>query len=183
MLNILLKYSSQYSNSLRFSCGKFSLHFFKFHISVTFHHTAVVVICWKKKCRHFFLCDFTIVTRDENTNYKALLTVSRPSNQIQLSISGLLIVMGKPMRKLILAYWNMVGHRLFAREPIGKPFYLHAAILEIPKYCIIIKPPACWGADVSIEIYELLLLFSMATLMNILTMDIWTKWTCSNIFL
>ena len=26
-----------------------------------------------------------------------------------------------------------------------------------------IKPPACWGADISIEIYELLLLFSIIT--------------------
>ena len=32
----------------------------------------------------------------------------------------------------MLAYRNMTGHRLFAREPIGKPFYLHAAIFEIP---------------------------------------------------
>ena len=57
----------------------------------------------------------------------------------------------------------MIGHRLFASEPIGNLFYLHAVIFEIPKQYFIIKPPACWGADVSIEINELLLLFSIIT--------------------
>ena len=57
----------------------------------------------------------------------------------------------------------MIGHRLFASEPIGNLFYLHAVIFEIPKQYFIIKPPACWDADVSIEIYELLLLFSIIT--------------------
>ena len=57
----------------------------------------------------------------------------------------------------------MIGHRLFASKPIGSLFYLHAVIFEIPKQYFIIKPPACWGADVSIEIYELLLLFSIIT--------------------
>ena len=36
----------------------------------------------------------------------------------------------------------MIGHRVFAREPIGNLFYQHAAIFEIPRYCFIIKPPA-----------------------------------------
>ena len=40
-------------------------------------------------------------------------------------------------------------------------FYLRKAILEIPEQYFILKPPACLGADVSIEIYELLLLFSI----------------------
>ena len=63
----------------------------------------------------------------------------------------------------ILAQWNMVGHELLASEPIGNLFYLHALIFEIPKQHFIIKPPAWWGADVSIEMYELLLLFSIIT--------------------
>ena len=55
----------------------------------------------------------------------------------------------------------MIGHQLFASELIGNLFYLPAVIFEIPKEYFIIKPPACWGADVSIEMYELLLLFSI----------------------
>ena len=57
----------------------------------------------------------------------------------------------------------MIGHQLFAIEPIGNLSYLHAVIFEIPKQYFIIKPPACSGVDVSIEIYELLLLFSIIT--------------------
>ena len=60
----------------------------------------------------------------------------------------------------ILTQWNMIRRRLFASEPIGNFFYLHVVIFEIPKYYFIVKPPACWDADVSIEIYELLLLFT-----------------------
>ena len=41
-----------------------------------------------------FLCDFTIVRGDGNANYIVLFIVSRLSTKIQLSISGLLIVMG-----------------------------------------------------------------------------------------
>ena len=37
----------------------------------------------------------------------------------------------------------MIGHGLFASEPIGNLFYLHAVIFEIPKYYFVIKPPAC----------------------------------------
>ena len=40
-------------------------------------------------------------------------------------------------------------------------FYLHEAIFEIPMNRFIIKPPASWGMDVSIDIYQLLLLFSI----------------------
>ena len=54
----------------------------------------------------------------------------------------------------------MIGHRLFVLWNLS---YLHAVIFEIPKQYFIIKPPACWGADVSIEIYELLLVFSIIT--------------------
>ena len=47
----------------------------------------------------------------------------------------------------------MIRHRLFAIEPIGNLSYLHAVILEISKqYFIII-----------IDIYELLILFSIIT--------------------
>ena len=58
----------------------------------------------------------------------------------------------------------MIGHRLFASEPIGNFFYLHAVIFEIPKQYFIIEPPAYCGTDVLIEIYELLLQFSIITL-------------------
>ena len=51
---------------------------------------------------------------------------------MQLSISGLLIVMGKPIRNAYLGIVNMIGHRLFASEPIGNLFSLHAVIFEIP---------------------------------------------------
>ena len=44
---------------------------------------------------------------DGNTSYIALLIVSRLSTQIHLSISGLLIVMGKLVRK---AYLGIVKH-------------------------------------------------------------------------
>ena len=47
MFNILLKYSSHYSKSIIFSCWTLSIHFFKIHISATFHHTVMVVIFWK----------------------------------------------------------------------------------------------------------------------------------------
>ena len=57
----------------------------------------------------------------------------------------------------------MIGHGLFASEPKGNLFHLHAIIFEIPKKCFVIEPPARWGTDVSIEIYEFLLLFSIIT--------------------
>ena len=37
----------------------------------------------------------------------------------------------------------MIGHPLFASEPIGNLSYLHAVIFEIPKHYFMIKPPAC----------------------------------------
>ena len=49
---------------------------------------------------------------------------------------------------------------LFDCEPIRNIFYLPAAIFEIPRPWFIIKPPACIGPDVSIETYQLLLLFT-----------------------
>ena len=55
----------------------------------------------------------------------------------------------------------MIGHGLFASEPIGNLFYLLEVIFEIPKWFFIIKPPVFCGVDVSTEIYELLLLFSI----------------------
>ena len=60
-----------------------------------------------------------------------------------------------------MAQWNVIGHGLFASEPIGNLFYLLEVIFEISKWFFIIKPPVFWGVDVSIEIYELLLLFSI----------------------
>ena len=50
----------------------------------------------------FFSCDFTIITGDGNTNYIVLFIVSRFSTQIQLSISGFLTVMVKPIRNAYL---------------------------------------------------------------------------------
>ena len=47
-------------------------------------------------------------------------------NLNSVDISGLLIVMGKPIR-------NIIGHRLFTIEPIGNLFYLLAEIFEIQK--------------------------------------------------
>ena len=39
---------------------------------------------------------------------------------------------GKGNKKCI-AQRNIIGHRLFASEPMGNFFYLHAATFEIPK--------------------------------------------------
>ena len=36
----------------------------------------------------------------------------------------------------------MIGHKLFASEPIGNLLYQHAVIFEISKWHFIIKPPA-----------------------------------------
>ena len=94
-LNILY---SIYSKSIIFSCWPLSINFFKIHNLTTFLHTGDILTF-----------DFVkvIVTGDGNTNYIALFIVSRLSNQIHLSISGLLIVMGKPVRK---AYLSIVKH-------------------------------------------------------------------------
>ena len=90
-LNILY---SIYSKSIIFSCWPLSINFFKIHNLTTFLHTGDILTF-----------DFVkvIVTGDGNTNYIALFIVSRLSNQIHLSISGLLIVMGKPVRKTYLS--------------------------------------------------------------------------------
>ena len=45
----------------------------------------------------------------------------------------------------------MIGHRFFHSESVGNNFYLHMAIFEIPRQRFVIKPPACWGTDVSVE--------------------------------
>ena len=58
----------------------------------------------------------------------------------------------------------MIERPLFDKEPIGNIFYPHTVIFEIPILRFLIKPPACWGADVSTEIYKLLLLFSIISL-------------------
>ena len=60
-----------------------------------------------------------------------------------------------------MANWHMIGHRLFVRKSIGNVFYLRAGIFGIRMQCFIIKPPACWGAHISIDIYQLWLLFSI----------------------
>ena len=54
----------------------------------------------------------------------------------------------------------MTGPPLFDSKPIQNVFYLHAATFEIAKERFIIKLPNCCGTDFSVEIYQLLLLFS-----------------------
>ena len=41
--------------------------------------------------------------------------------------------MVKPIRNAYLGIVNMIGHGLFASEPLGNLFYLHVVIFEIPK--------------------------------------------------
>ena len=41
--------------------------------------------------------------------------------------------MGKPIRNAYLATENMIQYGLFAREPTGNLFYLHAVIFKITK--------------------------------------------------
>ena len=55
----------------------------------------------------------------------------------------------------------LIGHPFCGSQQIGNIFCLHAAISEIPKWRFRIKSPACWGTDVSIDMYHLLLLFSI----------------------
>ena len=161
MFDVLLRYSSQYSKSIIFpvehSVSIFSKSAFRQHFTLPCGSDN-----FEKRISTFLFMWF--YHWHGNTNDIVLFIVSRLSTQIQLSISGLLIVMGKPIRN---AYLGIVKHdrnRLFSKEPIGNIFFLHMATFEIPKYCFIIKPPACWGADVSIGIYELLLLFNIISL-------------------
>ena len=57
----------------------------------------------------------------------------------------------------------MIGHCLFTSEGIRKVFCLYVAIFEIPMWCFIKKLPACWGTDVSIDIFQFLLLCSITS--------------------
>ena len=61
----------------------------------------------------------------------------------------------------VFAQWHLNGHRLFVSKPKGIVFYRHTAIFKIQIYLFITKPLVCWGADVSIDICQLLLLFSI----------------------
>ena len=163
MFNILRKYSSQYSKSIIFSCWPLSIHFFKIHSSVTFHHTIMVVIFWKNNFDIYFPgSDFAIVTGDGNTNYIALLIVSRFSTQIQLNISVLLIAVGKPVRNTYLGIVKHDWTSVVCWRANRKPFLSARGNIWNSKVAFYNNiPPACWGADVSIEMYELLLLFSI----------------------
>ena len=87
----------------------------------------------------FFPGDFAIVMADVFTYYRVFLSFPGPQGTVKHGWTP------------IVCYWAN-----------GKPF-LSVVIFKIPKQYFIIKPPACWGADVSIEIYELLLLFSIIT--------------------
>ena len=55
----------------------------------------------------------------------------------------------------------MIRHPLFANGLKGNFFYLLASIFEILRQRFIVKPPACRGGEISIDIYELLLLNSL----------------------
>ena len=102
-----------------------------------------------------------------NTKLIVCLLIPDPQSKSILSILGLLIVMGKPIKTYGLAQWNVIRNQLSDSEPIGNIFYLQVAIFEIPEERFIIKPPACSGADVSIEIYQLLLLFSIILMVEL----------------
>lgn len=58
----------------------------------------------------------------------------------------------------------MIRHQLFDSVLIGKIFYVQAIIFEIPKQNFIIKPSASWDTNFTLEVYELLLLFSIISL-------------------
>ena len=80
-----------------------------------------------------------------------------------MSISGLLIVMGKPIRS---AYLGTVKHDwtpIVCYWANRKPFLSARGNIWNSKEVFYNKTTSCWGADVSIEIYELLLLFSIIT--------------------
>ena len=50
----------------------------------------------------------------------------------------------------------MIGHRLFAREPIGDLFYLHAATFEIP---VVVLAEARMFQERSMSCYSCLVLY------------------------
>ena len=85
------------------------------------------------------VCHFTIVTPDIITYYT--VSLSFPGTQAEFSwVFQLYSLLWESQYEThILAQWNMTGHGLFASEPIGNLFYLHAVIFEIPKKCFIIK--------------------------------------------
>ena len=89
--------------------------------------------------------------------------------------------MGKPIEKRMSWHsdtWLEIG--CLSVKPIGNLFYLHAGIFEIPMEHFIIKPTAYWGVDVSIDIYQLSLLFSIISLcchsIRGTDLAIWVKW-------
>ena len=91
------------------------------------------------------------------TNYR-LFTISRLSTETQWSIQLSLQLLWETHG---LAQWNMTGDRLFGTEPIGNILYWQAAIFKILNWRFKIKAPAGWDTNVSIEIYQLLLLFGI----------------------
>ena len=102
---------------------------------------------------HFFSCDFSRETElclVMMANTKYIVCLSFPGSQDNpnwVSNSD-----GEPNGETYaLVQWHRIGHWLFVSEPVGNVFFLHAAIFEIPM-------PACWGADFSVDVYQLLLL-------------------------
>ena len=149
------------NNAITIFCLKYSLNNSHSTQNASFvpveHSTS---ISWKFTFWwNFTFIDFTtIVMGVRNTNI-VFFIISKPSTQIQLTISGLLIVVGKPVRNTYLISWHTETWLdidcLLESQYEESLFYLHAAIFEIPKQCFIIKSLACWGIDVSIEIYKL----------------------------
>ena len=113
--------------------------------------------------RNFLPGDFTIVTAGVFTYYSVCLSFPGLQAKFSLSISGLLIVMGKPIRNTYLGTVKHDWTPIVCYWANRKPFLLYVVIFEISKQHFTIKPHACWGANVAIEIYELLLLFSIIT--------------------
>ena len=95
-----------------------------------------------------------------NTKYIVCLSFPEPQSKFNWVSKAYLLLWKSQQGTHTLAQWNMIGHRLFDSEPVGNIFDLHATVFEIPNYRFMRKPPASWGMDVSIEIYNLLLLFS-----------------------
>ena len=105
--------------------------------------------------------DFAIVTEDGNTSYIVLFIVSRLSALIQLSISGLFVVIGKPVKS---AYLGIVKHdwtSFVYWRANRRPFLPECGNIWNSKVEFYNKTTGCWGTDVSIETYELLLLFNI----------------------
>ena len=71
-----------------------------------------------------------------------------------------------PSKKKLCALKTWFGHQLFDSESITRIFSLYETIFEPRDESFIIKP-YCWGTNGSLEIYQLLLQFSIISLSSI----------------